>query len=253
MSVLSILLIGLFLPLFPLSIIFNQALKRVKNPLARSGILLIWPVPGILASVITDLLVTPWMLTWAALTALLYGFRLLTQREIHGWIGFLATAVWSLLWFPLVTGISFQSLVGYALAISIPLVMLAWLAVELEQRFGVAYTHLYRGLPNTMPRFSGVLVFCILAAIATPVFPSFFIMLKVLLSATPALAIIILLAWLTWSWAGIRLLQGLLVGEDSHYKAHTERTDINKSKAWSYALILVVLTIVGLYVTGDMS
>ena len=131
--------------------------------------------------------------------------------------------------------------------------MLIWLSVELEQRFGAAYTHLYGGLSNSMPRFSGVLVFCILAGIATPIFPAFFIMLKVLVSATPTTASIILLAWLTWSWAGIRLLQGLLVGEGNHYKTHKEITDINKNKTWSYTLILVVLTLVGLYVTGDMS
>lgn len=250
MSILSILLIGLFLPLFPLSIVFNQLLRRIEHTAARTGLLLLWPLPGILAASRIDQPLPSWVLLWAALTALLYGFRMLTQREIHGWIGFLATAAWTLLWFPLLAGVAHQSLVAYALASSIPLAMLVWLAVELEQRFGAAYTHLYRGLSNSMPRFSGILVFCVLAAIATPIFPAFFIMLKVLISANPMTASIILLAWLSWSWAGIRLLQGLLVGEDNRY---TEVTDINNSKTWGYTLILVMLTIVGLYVTGDMS
>lgn len=254
MSTLSILLIGLFLPLFPLSIVFNQILKRIKHPVARSGLLLLWPIPGILVASRIEQTLSPWVLTWAALTALLYGFRMLTQREINGWIGFLATAVWSLLWFPLFADVAHQALVAYILASSIPLAMLVWLAVELEQRFGAAYTHLYRGLSNSMPRFSGILVFCILAAIATPIFPAFFIMLKVLISATPVTASIILLAWLTWSWAGIRLLQGVLVGEGTHHNnQYKEITDINTSKTWGYTLALVMLTIVGLYVTGDMS
>ena len=66
----------------------------------------------------------------------------------------------------------------YALGFSAPLVLLALLSAGLEKRFGAAYTDLYGGLAQSIPRFSGVLVVVILAAIATPLFPGFFILLN---------------------------------------------------------------------------
>ena len=66
----------------------------------------------------------------------------------------------------------------------------------LERRFGAAYTGLYGGLARTIPRFSGVFVTVVVAAIATPLFPTFFIMLDMVVdtvSTTPVVSIVLLL------------------------------------------------------------
>lgn len=237
MMVLGIVLTGLFLPLFPFSIGFNFLLGRIDSLLLRVLLLLIWPLSGMavfsLLDVQPDKQWAEWILSWAAATALLYAYRLLTQREVNGWIGFLATSVWSLLWFPLLAAeASATLLIIYALGFSVPLLILSLLATTLKQRFGAAYTHLYGGLATTMPRFSGLLVLSVLAAIATPVFPGFFAMLKILdwslTLATPVISMLILLTWLLWSWAGIRVLQGLLVGAAGHSTVVTEVTDLTR-------------------------
>lgn len=250
MTVLTALLIGLFLPLFPLSLLFNYVLERFSHPLLRIGLLLFWPQLGLALFFLLGKAVPLWVLPWAGLTALLYGFRLISQRDVNAWIGFLATSTWSLLWFPLLGIGQQETLAAYALGFSIPLTLIALLATELEQRFGAAYTHLYGGLARAMPRFSGLLAFSTLAAIATPVFPAFFIMLKTLTLTSPLSAVVVLLTWLSWNWAGLRLLQGLLIGPE---KQVGQASDLHRGLSWVFILTLTVLAIAGLLVTGDMS
>ncbi len=103
----------------------------------------------------------------------------------------------------------------YALGFSLPLMLLALLGARLEERFGAAYTGLYGGLAQTLPRMSGVLVGVVLAIVAAPSFPTFFAMLATVVAITPTMplaALTVAGVWLLWSWAGTRLLQGLIVG-----------------------------------------
>ena len=246
------LLIGLFLPLFPLSMVFNHLLDRVSLSLVRIGLLLLWPQMGLaLFFLLEGNGVSLWVVSWAVLTALLYGFRLLTQRDVHGWVGFLATSTWSLLWLLLATE-THTTLAIHALGFSIPLILVALLAIALQNRFGAAYTHLYGDLATTMPRLAGLLVFSTLAATATPIFPAFFSMLKIvsLLIINPLIAVIALLTWLSWSWAGIRLLQGLLVGP-AHPACQVK--DLHRGSGWLFTLILVLLAASGLFVSGTLT
>src|SRR3569623_1433547 len=129
MSSMMWLLSAFFLPLFPLSMGFNAVFARLRHPLLRTAMLLIWPQIGVLA---LSLVTTP----------------------IPEWV--------------------------------VALVVLALLTGGLERRFGAAYTGLYGGLAQVLPRFSGVLVFVVLAVIATPVFPAFLAMLSTSVTAVPA-------------------------------------------------------------------
>jgi len=140
-------------------------------------------------------------------------------------------------------------LYGYAVSMSGPLVLLVLLSAGLEQRFGAAYTGLYGGLARTIPRFSGVLVIVVIAAIATPVFPGFFIMLDMVvetISATPLVAMALLLIWLLWSWAGARLIQGLIVGRASEVKI----ADMDITSIGLYSMVLLALAVAGIYLSG---
>ncbi len=247
MQEIGYLAVGLFLPLFPLGMLFNAAFARVTHPLLRSALLLVWPQIGLLA--LSSLAAEPpsWVVIWALATSALYAFRLLAMREMGRWTGYLATSAWALLWLPASAGLQLPQLWSFAAAFSIPLALLTLLTRALEERFGAAYTGLYGGLAQSTPRFAGVLVVSVLAATATPLFPAFFAMLHTLVASQPLPALVLTSVWLLWSWGAARLLQGLIVGtaEPSPHQ------DLSVEVAWGYAIGLVALVFSGLLLTGS--
>lgn len=245
-----LLLAGLFLPLFPLSMVFNALFDRVQHVVPRCILLIGWPHIGLAIIHSTDTNVPTWIIAWALITSLLYALRMLALRGVGQWNSFLATSMWAMLW--LSSAEMDQTMHHiYAFGVTAPLVLLALLSAGLEKRFGAAYTDLYGGLAQSIPRFSGVLVVVILAAIATPLFPSFFIMLKLIMDtsvAMPAATFALLVIWLLWSWAGVRLLQGLIVGTASQGEA----ADLNLFSCWSYAIVLIALMLSGVYLSAGL-
>jgi hypothetical protein len=240
-----------FLPLFPFSILFNALFGRLPDLRLRGLLLLIWPQIGLGLLLFTPANVNlplAWVTLWAMLTAALYAFRLLALREMNRWISLLATSSWALLWIPALNGEETLTLHLSAFWFSAPLVLLALLATALQQRFGAAYTGLYTGLATYLPRFSGILVFTVLAVTATPLFPAFFVMLGILLQSEPMIALGLVIVWLLWSWAGARLLQSLLVGQPNN--PSDEITDFSAPLTWRYTVLLTGLAISGMYLTG---
>jgi len=242
----GLVLIGLFLPLFPFSMAFNAVLERISHPLLRSALLLAWPQVGLWALSAHTAAIPSWLVLWALATALLYAFRLLAMREMGRWSGFLATSAWAVLWLPAYAGIPASQLWTFAAAFSVPLVFLTLLARVLELQFGAAYTGLYGGLARRIPRFSGVLVISVLAATATPLFPAFFAMLHSLIVSQPIPAVVLMGIWLIWSWASARLLQGLIVGPAEP----SPENDLPIVTTWGYAVGLAGLAVAGLILTG---
>ena len=247
-----LLLAGLFLPLFPMSMVFNWLLGRTGNHLLRALLLLLWPQIGLLLLHNLAFQVPDWLLSLALATSALYAFRVLAIRDIGQWCGFIATSSWAMLWIPVYANMPVFHAQLYALAFSVPLVLLSFLGSLLEQRFGAACTGLYGGLAESIPRFSMILVLVVLAIIATPLFPSFFIMTAMILqamTAMPAVAVGIAGVWLLWSWAGAWLLQGLIIGVPGEDRP----PDLHMGAAWGYASILVLLITAGIVGTGLLS
>lgn len=244
----ELLLVAIFLPLFPLSVVFNAVFERLPNTIVRVVLLLCWPMIGIYLLQGNEQTLPEWVLIWALGTAILYGFRLLAVRDMGIWIGFLATSVWALLWVAVSENISSDILYHAALGFSLPLAVMAILMRHIETRFGAAYTDLFGGLGVTTPRLSGLLVVAVLAATATPVFPAFFIMLHIIVNSTPGIVIAMLGAWLLWSWASARLLQGLIVGPSVGEKIQ----DLGAGVTWMYGLLLTAFAVAGVYVTGGL-
>ena len=243
---------GLFLPLFPLSMVFNEIFDRVRAGKLRILLLFIWPQVGIGIAHSAGVDIPTWIIIWALLTALLYGFRALVLRELSLWVSFLATSSWAVLWAVMGGDVSGGELVFYALGFSAPLSLLILLGAELEKRFGAAYAGLYSGIAQTLPRLSGVLVVVVLAVVATPIFPGFSTMLSAtisILSQSFFAAFMVSVVWLVWAWAGVRLLQGFIVGESKDQTI----SDISSSCVWSYVLVLSVLGIGGIYMIGGLS
>lgn len=246
-----LILAGLFLPLFPLSMVFNDVFSRITNKTLRIALLVLWPQIGVFLIFVSGVEIPDWIAVWGLLTALLYAIRLLAIREMQLWIAFLATSAWAILWITLQNSGEDSPVYLYALGFSLPLAMLLYLSDELVQRFGAAYTGLYGGLALTQPRFSGILVMVVLAVVATPLFPSFFTMLEAIIVTAPvsiSFATCVGIIWLLWSWAGARLIQGLIVGPATEMQV----ADISKDSAKKYTIALVGLIVLGLLLLGRL-
>jgi hypothetical protein len=253
MEIWKLILIAIFLPLFPLSMVFNLLFTRLEHPALRAVLLMAWPLIGL---TLVDMLqiqlndsATTVLLTWSVLTSALYALRLLVLRELNIWAAFLATSLWALLWVPVTEGYGFDALRLDAIGFSAPLVLLVVLASLLTNRFGAAYAGLYNGIAEHMPRLSTSLVFSVLAAIGTPIFPVFFSMLSFLMLTTPLTAFALLLIWLLWSWAGARIIQGFVVGESSSV---SQAGDICIQMGLVLVVALAALLVIGITLTGDM-
>ncbi len=251
MSELSLMLAALFLPVFPLSMVFNKLFNATHNILLRSVLLLAWPHLGLLLIKTSGVTVPTWMLVVAVATSLLYSIRLLALRDVGQWISFLATSVWALLWLTLHATDNLQHIHLQTFAATAPLLLLALLCDGLEKRFGAAYTGIYGGLAQSIPRFAGVFVVVVLAAVATPLFPEFFVMLKMIIQTSallPGVAATLLGIWLLWSWAAARLLQGLIVGP----AATGDVADLHMLTTWAYVLALIIMMLGSVYLSGDL-
>ena len=236
----------LFLPLFPFSALWVMLVNRLPHACMRSLAFLLWPQAGI---VLLDRIgpgLPAWIVYWALATALLYAFRALVIRELGLWLSYLAVSAWSLLWVTLFsTDTTDPTLFG--LGFSLPLAMMALLGGELEKRFNASYAGLYGGIGRSHPRLSAMLVFTLLAVIATPLFPGFFTMVSSIMAqmlSAPAIALGLLLVWLLWSWSGMLLLQGLVMGPQ---QAETRLlADLNGLMAVVYSGLLFGMLLFGL-------
>jgi len=249
MAAWSYLVVGLFLPLFPLSMVFNLLFARVSQPLARAVLLLAWPLTGLglLHKLGAD--VPDPVLNWALATSALYAVRLLVLRELGTWTGFLATSLWALLWIPAREGVELADIALDALGFSAPLVLLVLITVLLNRRLGGAYAGISGGLAASLPRLAVGLIICLLAAVATPPFPGFFSLLSVLMLASPVNMVGLLVVWLLWSWAAARLIQGFVVGARA---ADSSLQDISRPVRWGLAMAFTALLVTGVLLTGDL-
>ncbi|MET0027982.1 MAG: hypothetical protein ABW101_10125 [Candidatus Thiodiazotropha sp.] len=246
MSLTLYLIAGLFLPLFPLSMLFNQMFARLRHPWLRVLLLLAWPQIGVLLLSQAADPVPDWFAGWALLSAAFYAYRAIALREVGLWIGYIATSAWALLWIGVVEPGLHHLL---ALGFSLPLAFTALLTGFLEQRLGAAHTALGGGMAIAAPRFAGLFVVAVLAAVATPLFPNFFSLLATLLNPaalSPLFALGLVLIWLLWTWSGIRLLQGIVVGSP----VRNGLQDLSMTATWVYSAGFVGLLLIGINMGG---
>ncbi|WP_455201595.1 hypothetical protein [Kaarinaea lacus] len=249
MQDMSWIIAALFLPLFPLGMVFNALFQRVRIVWLRVALLLAWPLPGVWILQTATPVIPDWIVYWALFSAMLYGFRAVVVKEFGVWIGFLATSSWALNWIALGFGVKPDELILHVLAFSLPLSLLAILVAEVERRYESAYVGIVSGLAQAQPRLSGLFVIAMLAVIGSPLFPAFFSMLDTIthtVTVLPAIAVGIVTVWLLWSWSGIRLLQDLLVGSATP----VSHKDVSYGVTMTYGSSLVVLIIGGLYLSG---
>ena len=81
---------ALFLPLFPLGMVFNALFQKVKNAWLRVVVMLVWPLTGVWILQSASVAIPDWVIYWALFSALLYGFRAVVVKEFGVWIGVIA-------------------------------------------------------------------------------------------------------------------------------------------------------------------
>ena len=242
-----LLIAAIFLPLFPFSIVLNALLTRVRHPAASAALLLAWPQIGVSLLLAARQEIPHWLVAWALASSAFYALRLLTVRGLALWAGFLASSALALTWG--LAGTGALELRLFALWFSLPAALLVLLGGPLASRFGAAYGGLHGGLAQRLPRLAGVLAAAVLAAIATPPFPGFFLMLGLLGGSAWTATPVVLAVWLTWGWAATKLLQGFVFGPPGFGAPHAA-ADLGLASAWAYTGALAVFAVTGLYLSG---
>jgi hypothetical protein len=230
MTVALLLLAGLFLPLYPLSVLPNALLQGHlggdarrfglrSGPGSKIPVLLIFPIIGVglvmlamrIGAAGTGLLTLFGI--WGGITSVLYAFRLLSAKDGQIWISHLFSSALALIWIGIAYGV--DPLLP-AIGLSVSLVPLVFMLDQLTRRFGIARSGLYPGLCCRMPWFSHLFVPAVLTAIAVPFSPSFFAIAAIAFGGVAADAVVVLLpiclSWLLWTWAGVNLLTGIVWG-----------------------------------------
>lgn len=244
----ALLAAALLLPLFPFSVPFNLVLAWLKPAWGRFAVVLAMPQLGVLLLDYAAGPIPDWLLAWALASSAFYAFRLLSVRDLGMWAGFLATSSLAFVWHFAAHGVAPVELHLLALALSLPAALLMLLAGTLVRRFGAAYGGLHGGLARCLPRWSLVLVIVVLAAIATPVFPGFFVLLELVFNMGWASALVVLVVWLLWSWAGTRLLQSFVFDACRR----VDIRDLRPAAVAAYASVLAAFLMAGLVAMGGM-
>lgn len=251
MDWIKVLIAASLLPVFPFSLIFNRLISWSPTywlqaaaviALPQIGIRLMDTVPG---SQLRFLHGGAW-LALVMLTAVFYGFRALSVREVATWARLMATSGLSLAWVLRAPSTATRGMSVSALAWSVPAAMLMVFAGLLASRTGGTYLGLRGGLASVLPRLSGLLALSVLAVVSTPVFPSFFALIHVFSAVSFPWIWPLLLVLLIWGWSAGNFLQELLFGG---YRGETIH-DLSAFGAWAGAVVLGVFALSGLIWSG---
>ncbi len=252
MSTLEILLLAVLLPLFPASMLFNLLEQRIAAPQGKAVLMLAWSQLAAWAAQQIQTTPPDWVLYWALATAGVYAFRALVLNELTTWSAFLFVSLLALFWLQPVPEHSQWLHPLQALLLTAPATLLNLLAASLKNRFGTTYLGLVHGLVHGWPRLAALMVACVLAIMATPPFPGFFFLLEQLGSLDLPMAGGVLLVWYLWGWAGLRLLQRLVLGQETTALDST-KVDLPLLPSAGVFLLLLVLAISGLWMAVTMA
>lgn len=212
MAWLQLSVLAVLLPLFPASMVYGLAERRIRHPLGKAVLMLAWSQLGVGLLLWWQPEVPAWFSAWALATAGLYAFRALVLNEVADWVAFLFVSVSALFWLLPPGGFSAAEVRQYALLAVVPLILLSMLSAAITSRFGTAWLGLVGGLVQSCPRLSALVVASVLAVMATPPFPQFLVMIQLLTGSPFAVSVAMLGVWYLWGWAGVRFMQRLVLG-----------------------------------------
>lgn len=220
MEWLELVLVGMLLPVFPASVVFNAVIRWTPTGWGKAAAMILLPEVGVallpsISSARVPLVHSRGWIVLVAFSALLYAFRAISVREISIWARLMATSGLGLVWIFEATHRGRDVMAVAVLAWSVPAALLLVLAGLLTERSGGAYLGLQGGLARVVPRISSLATLSALALVATPLFPSFFALLHVIGVLRLFWLWPLLLVLLVWGWSLGGFLQQLLFGSYS--------------------------------------
>lgn len=239
---------GLFLSLYPLSVVLGAVHARTRLPVARFALLLLWPQLGVLLVNVGATPVPQWLVAWALATSGFYALRLLTVRELTRYAATFAASAAPLAWGLAGGGADTVSVSLFTLSLTLPIAMLNLLEGAISRRFGAAHASVSVGLASAAPRLATMLSLVVLAAAATPPFPGFFAMLALLTHLEWPASLAALGIWFIWGWAAAGLFKHLVAG----LPRQDNVDDLSVSASWLSASVLTAMALATLYLAGPV-
>lgn len=236
---------AVFLPLFPLSMIFNAVFAVARSAWVRVIMVVIWPQIGLWllseAGTAPPHRLPRWLMLLGLATAVFYAWRMLSVRALPIWVGFWVTSAWALAWVAMIGGVHGMDLRIAMAGVSLTAAALVCGVRAIADRWGEAYLGPRRGLGRQAPRLAGVLVVVMLAAMGAPVLPMFFVMLWLVLHTDGYGVAGAVAVWLLWSWSAARVWQGLLFGVERREAvwSHEAVTDLSVASTMSALLFAI--------------
>ncbi len=236
---------ALFLPLFPLHLLYITALTRTPRTLTIALAILL-PVAGLFMVPEIPLALRPAVGTLAAIGALWGAVKALAQIDVARLLAFGGFSLYSVLWWHLSQVGKVDSLaLSYAAGVTLAIggLTLAWSMIR--ARFGDLDLHHIGGLFSPMPRFALCTALLVMAAAGLPPFGLFFSYLKILLnpSTTMSLGLVAIIAtWFAASWYLFKLMQRLLFGP---HRPDLRYEDLRPAEVTSFVVVLALLVVLG--------
>jgi len=226
-KVLTLCVLGLLLPLFPLQVAYRNALTRVPGTIAAllsvvlpaiGGFALVRWLPSISGLLPAVAVLAVFGAIWAALKAL-------TQDSVPQILSYGGIVLYSIFWWNIAaTG----SVTSYATLFFLAVLLVTgglWFAWgRIRNRYGDLSVHQIGGLFRPMPKFALCLALLVMAATGLPPFGLFFGYLGMLCGspAIPSFGFGVMLAvWFAGSWYLFQLMRHVLFGphrEDLRYE-----------------------------------
>ncbi len=205
------LLAGIFLPLFPLSMLTSYILQ--KSVRFRYPFLVVFAVLGaVLWSQLQSLGVYEWVVYVALFTSVLYAFRSLSVKDLSRWAVYMFISTFSLIWlYPANVEGSGALLV---FLFSFPFLLLFLVDTLIVRRFGSSNIRLVKGLGLGTPLLGFFTTISILGAIGVPTSSSF---VNMLLLSSFSSKFAVILNWFLWGWSGVRILSSLVFGSPAEH------------------------------------
>jgi NADH:ubiquinone oxidoreductase subunit 5 (subunit L)/multisubunit Na+/H+ antiporter MnhA subunit len=244
-----LLLVALFLPLFPLHGMYLAALTRAPAYLTVF-MAVVLPAAGLygLASLVPEL--SPDSLRAVRVLSVfgaLYGsFKALAAVRTPQLLAYAGLAFFSALWWRVaVVGALTVYAVVYAVAVILLISGLLFVWLQAECRCGNLTLDRMHGLARTMPRFATIVSLLTMAAVGLPPFGLFSAYIAMLLEPTGAASwdlVAILAAWFLASWYLFRMMQRLLFGRQ---RTDFRYEDLRIGEVAAVTCLLAVLVLLG--------
>ena len=252
-TLLSLVAMGLLLPLFPLHSAYVAALTRMPRSMVFV-VSAIMPLAGLFG--LTRLVPTipptlqPVVSALALVGAIYASIKALVQNSVPHLIAYAGLAFYSILWWQIASvGSVTQEAIVYACSVVLVIggIQIAW--DRLQVRYGNLPMNRIGGLARPMPKFGLCLALVVMAAVGLPPFGLVFSFIGLMLE-TPTMTagtLIVLLTWFGASWYLFKLMQRLLFGphrEDIRYD------DLKPGEIAAFSVVLLLLIVISVAPQG---